>query len=277
MVVTQHAIGLKDVHDSKESECDTDFDDVIAMHDVETFRDLSVLDHCSTSILWDEGPGLIALETSENSYNAGRKYCFQQLGPLQLGGAQRKPQGASAILRSDSTSAVKSDVLRRTRSRAGLNIVPDELSWTATSKELPLKEVFGRKQGETVTVQVYSRQGSTARMRTGSFGKSKSFASKLHFDKSQIDDNDLMKDLQDKMVHTWATETIKLVLTLVDVAKKEQILINNSTFVRSRITARALFQSDPFQIFVAFLITSNFFVNAYESGDVHAKACSHNR
>ena len=75
-------------------------------------------------------------------------------------------------------------------------------------------------------------------------------------------------DLQDKMVHTWATETIDFVLTLVDIAKKEQILINNSSFVRSRITAKALFESDPFQIFVAFLITSNFFVNAYESGVV---------
>jgi hypothetical protein len=248
MVITQHAIALKDVHDGADAS-DDDFDDVIAMHDVESFRDLSILDHCSTSILWDEGPGLIALSTDEFSYNAGRKYCFQQLGPLQLGGARRKGEGMS-MKRTD--SAVKSDVLRRTRSRAGLNIVPDELSWKATPKELQLKDVFGQKEARTVTVKVYAREAGRTR-------------------KAPADDASQKKDLQDKMVQTWAEETIGLVLTLVEIAKREQILINNSQFHRSRLTAKKIFASDPFQIFVAFLITSNFIVNAFESGNAMAR------
>ena len=253
MVITQHAIALKDVHDGADAS-DYDFDDVIAMHDVESFRDLSILDHCSTSILWDEGPGLIALSTDEFSYNAGRKYCFQQLGPLQMGGARTQGEGMS-MKRKD--SAVKSDVLRRTRSRAGLNIVPDELSWKATPKELKLKDVFGQKEARTVTVKVYAREAGSMRKTPADDA--------LHWLQN--------KDLQDKMVQTWAQETIDLVLTLVEIAKKEQILINNSKFHRSRIAAKKIFASDPFQIVVAFLITSNFIVNAFESGSGPTGAC----
>ena len=247
MVITQHAVALKDVHDGADG---SDFDEVIAMHNIEGFRDLSILDHCSTSILWDEGPGLIALSTNESSFNAGRKYCLQQLGPLQLGGARGK--GSMSMGRSSSISSATSSVLRRTRSRAGLNIEPDELSWKAKPKELELKSVFGQKEIQTVTVNVYSQEGSSMRM-------------------NLPDTSSQQKDLQDQMVHAWASETIAFVLTLVKMAKNEQMLINNSQFARSRLAAKKLFQSDPFQIFVAFLITSNFIVNAFESGNVNPK------
>ena len=224
------------------------FNDVIAMKDVTEFKDLSLLENV-TNLLWDEGPGLIAICTDHDSYNQGRHYCFQQIGPLQIG----KPKGSNSPRQE---SKLKTGLLSKTRSRAAWDFKVKN-NWKKVEQQLECVDRTGHFTSHHHHIKVTLWQECQ--------GNGPEFGSLIGPINKKLLASMNDQEKQDKLVHRWAKDVIEVVLKLSKRAKSEELYMNSTPFVRSRKLTQTVFRSMPFQIVVAILITANFIINAIES------------
>ena len=195
---------------------------------------------CVCVLIPTTGEGLVVVYTEQDSFNAGRPYCFQVLGPLlhvseplrcsDLQPASSPEGDVHEQCQNDCENTFKESF----KGRFPVNL---DLRWA--SKFRSKKHVISLRTGKEISVNVHKLQDSN----TSSNGAQEN----------------------GELFSGWTEDLLVLMKELAKQAQQLRMERELSSFDQSRVHARMLFESLPFQCIVAVLISANFLSNAYES------------
>ena len=193
------------------------YEDVIALHSIKKVEDMSSSEVISHGELWREtADGLLAVHTEREGYNGGRSYCFQIVGPVQLG--RQRPTGSVASARISKVQSIKGSKSTTGSSRAfcTLDVAAETLQWEPAQKELTCKD--GRK----IKLAVYGEVEKT-RLPTDTSTAALKSRRIRQWTNSMVEN--LMLVLPDNSLRTCSAASAAFVKISGDVCAREQTVI----------------------------------------------------